>query len=75
MLSEMQKNSKCFKPFNIEMHIGEEVLNTYFEEEKFSISAAKNKELEDEIINKLEMEFGKKYPNICPEFVPRIFER
>jgi hypothetical protein len=57
------------------MHIGEEVLNTYFEGKTFSISAAKNKELENEITDKLELEFEKKYPNICPEFAPRIFER
>jgi hypothetical protein len=75
MLSEIQKDVTCFKPFNIEMHIGEEVLNTYFENETFSISATKNIELEEEITDKLETEFRKKYPNICPEFIPRVFER
>ncbi len=75
MISEMENGLKLFRPFNIEMHIGEEVLNTYFENETFSISAAKNKELEEDITDKLEMEFGKKYPNICPEFISRVFKR
>ncbi len=57
------------------MHIGEEVLNTYFVNETFSISTGKNKGLEDEITDKLETEFVKKYPNICPDFVQRVLER
>lgn len=56
------------------MHIGKEVINTYFENETFYVSAAKNKELEEEITDKLEMEFEKKYPRICPDFVQRIYK-
>lgn len=56
------------------MHIGEEVLNTHFEDETFYISTAKNKELEVEITDKLGMEFEKKYPNICPDFIQRVYE-
>ena len=74
MLSGIQKDSAYFKPFNIEMHIGEEILNTYFEDEMFSISAAKNNELEEEITDKLETEFEKKYPRICPGFIERVYE-
>ena len=74
MLSKIQKNSSYFEPFNIEMHIGEEILNTYFENETFSVSATKNKDLEGEIIDKLEMEFRRKYPRICPDFAQRVFE-
>ncbi|HEX3013070.1 MAG TPA: hypothetical protein VHO92_02190 [Methanobacterium sp.] len=74
MLSEIQKDSSYFKPFNIEMHIGEEVLKTYFENETFFVSTVKNKELEEEITDKLEMEFEKKYPRICPDFVQRIYK-
>lgn len=74
MLSEVQRDSLYFEPFKIEMHIGEEILNTYFEDETFSVSTVKNKDLEEEITDKLEMEFEKKYPRICPEFVQRIYE-
>ena len=74
ILSEIQRESSYFKPFNIEMHIGEEVLNTYFENRTFSISASKNKELEEEITDKLGVEFEKKYPRICPDFVQRIYK-
>ena len=74
ILSEVRRNSLYFEPFEIEMHIGEEVLNTYFENETFYVSAAKNKELEGEITDKLEEEFEKKYPRICPDFVQRIYK-
>ena len=73
MLSEIQKDSSYFKPFKIEMHVGEEILDTYFEDETFSVSAAKNKELEEEITDKLKIEFEKKYPRMCPDFVQRIY--
>lgn len=66
--------SSYFKPFNIEMHIGEEVLNTYFENKTFFVSASKNKGLEEEITDKLDVEFEKKYPRICPDFVQRIYK-
>lgn len=75
MLSEIENSLNQFRPSNIEMHIGEEVLNTYFGNETFSVDAAKNKGLENEITDKLEMEFVKKYPNICPGFIQRVFER
>ena len=74
MLSEIQKDSSYFKPFKIEMHVGEEILDTYFEDETFSVSAAKNKELEEEITDKLKIEFEKKYPRMCPDFVQRIYK-
>ncbi len=75
MLSEIENSLNHFKPSNIEMHIGGEILNTYFGNETFSVAAAKNKGLEDEITDKLEMEFVKKYPNVCPEFISRVFKR
>ncbi|MGB9978513.1 hypothetical protein [Methanobacterium sp.] len=56
------------------MHIGKEILNTYFENETFYVSADKNKELEEEITDKLETEFEKKYPRICPNFVQRVYK-
>ncbi|MEN6293170.1 MAG: hypothetical protein ABFC34_01200 [Methanobacterium sp.] len=56
------------------MHIGEEVLNTYFENKTFYVSASKNKELEEEITDKLDVEFEKKYPRMCPDFVQRIYK-
>ena len=74
ILSEIQRESSYFKPFNIEMCIGEEVLNTYFENKTFYVSALKNKELEEEITDKLGVEFEKKYPRIYPDFVQRIYK-
>lgn len=56
------------------MHIGEEVLNIYFENRTFFVSASKNKGLEEEITDKLDVEFEKKYPRICPDFVQRIYK-
>ena len=75
MLWELQKKSNHFEPFSIEMQIGNEVLNTYFENELFYVSAMKNKELEEEITNKLKVEFDKKYPKTCPQFPQRLYKR
>lgn len=74
VLSEIQKDSLYFEPFKIEMQIGEEILNTYFGNETFYVSTTKNKELEEEIADKLELEFRKKHPRICPNFAQRIYE-
>lgn len=52
--------------------LGEETFNASLSDGTFSVSAEKSKELEDEIIEKLEMEMQRKYPNICESFFPRV---
>ncbi len=74
IISEIQEDSGFFKPTGIEIHVGEEVLTTYFEDETFFISAKKNKELEEEIVDKLGAELEKKHPRTCPQFISRIYK-
>ncbi|WP_414468490.1 hypothetical protein [Methanobacterium sp. ACI-7] len=59
---------------NVEFKIklGEEDITAKFEDNVFSIETTKTKELEDEIIEKLEQEEKRKYPNICFSFPPRV---
>ncbi len=52
--------------------LGEETFNASISNDSFSISTEKSKELEEEIIEKLEMEMQRKYPNICESFPTRV---
>lgn len=74
IISEIQEDSGHFEPTNIEIQIGGENLNAYFEKETFFISAEKNKELELEIVDKLGSEFKKKHPRTCPQFTSRVYK-
>jgi hypothetical protein len=73
IISEIQEDPGHFEPTKIEIQIGGENLNVYFENETFSISAEKNKELELDIVDKLEDELKKKNPRACPQFISRIY--
>ena len=75
MFSDIQKDLGDSEHFEVEMHLGEEVLNANFRDEKLSISAAKNKELENEITEKLNEQFKKEYPVTCPQFLRRVYKR
>ena len=54
------------------LNLGEETFNASLNQNSFSISAEKSKELEEEIVEKLEQEMQRKYPNICESFYPRV---
>ncbi|HML06052.1 MAG TPA: hypothetical protein VK426_09785 [Methanobacterium sp.] len=54
------------------LKLGEETFNASLSSNTFSVSADKSKELEEEIIEKLETEMKRKYPNICESFYPRV---
>lgn len=58
----------------VEFHInfGEEDIMIKIHQNIFSVSTAKTKELEDEIITKIEREAKKKYPSVCDKFPQRI---
>ena len=56
--------------FNIKL--GEENIKASFKDNIFSVDTTKTKELEDEIIEKIEQEEKRKYPNICFSFPPRV---
>jgi hypothetical protein len=68
ILESMDKN----EPVKIEISMGKEYITTKIEENNLSINTVHNKEIEDEIIEKLDQELNKKYPNICESFKPRV---
>ncbi|MCK9150832.1 hypothetical protein [Methanobacterium alcaliphilum] len=55
-----------------EIRIGKEDIKTSIHKDFFYISTSRSKELEDEIIEKMELESKKKFPNICSKFYRRL---
>jgi hypothetical protein len=53
-------------------NIGEEVLDVTLSNDAFSVEVTKSPEIEEEIIDKLEMELRKKFPSLCDSFTPRV---
>ena len=72
ILEDLEKNIEDGKPLYIEMTIGEEFIETSLEGNVFTVSVKKSPEIEEEIIEKLYMELGKKYPAVCESFEPRV---
>jgi hypothetical protein len=74
LFSDIQKDLEDFEHLEVEIHLGEEILNANFRNENFSISTSNNKELETEITDKINEQFKKKYPRTCPQFLRRVYE-
>jgi len=72
IMADLEKNIETNQPIIFNLEIGEEVIEASLEGDKFIISTQKSSEIEEEIIEKLNMELGKKYPNICESFTPRV---
>lgn len=72
LISDIQEDSDQFKLSKIEILIGNELLNIFFDNEIFYIDAVKNKEIESEITNKLKTEFNKDIPRMCENFVSKV---
>ncbi len=72
IVSYMETDSNHFKPSEIEILIGNELLDIFFNKKVFYVNAVKNKELEGEITEKLKTEFNKVIPRICENFVPKV---
>lgn len=72
MISDIQRDSTHFRPSEVEILIGNELLDVFFNKEMFYINTVKNKELESEITNKLKTEFNKVVPRMCEKFAPKI---
>ncbi len=72
ILDDLEKNIEDGKPLYFEITIGEESIDASLEGNVFSISAQKSSEIEEEIIDKLNIELGKKYPSVCESFEPRV---
>lgn len=72
ILEDVLDNIEDQKKVDFVLKLGEESFNASLSHNSFSVSVEKSKELEDEIIEKLEMEMKRKYPNICESFYPRV---
>ena len=72
ILDDILDDMNSGRRVDLEMELGEETFNATIGKDCFSISAKKDPELEDEIIEKLESELNRKYPNFCETFIPRV---
>jgi len=74
LISDIQDDMGDFEHLEVEMGLGNEVLSANFTNEKFSISAAKNKDIEIEIVDKINQQSKMKYPRTCPQFSRRVYK-
>lgn len=72
IMEDMVQTLDAGKPIPMEFNIGEENITVILSADSFSVSVEKSLEIEEEIIEKLEMEFPKKYANLCDSFKPRV---
>jgi len=72
ILNDLEKNIEDSKPLYFEMIMGEELIEASLEGNVFSVNAKKSSDIEEEIIDKLNIELGKKYPSVCESFEPRV---
>ncbi|MBM4241220.1 MAG: hypothetical protein FJ150_06115 [Euryarchaeota archaeon] len=71
ILDDILDDMDAGKPVDFELNIGNEILQAQIKDDFFSVSAKKNSEIEDEIIEKLE-ELKREHPNFCQTFIPRV---
>ncbi len=72
IMKDMVQTLDAGKSIPMEFNIGEENINVSLSADSFSVSVEKSPEIEEEIIEKLEMELTKKFPNLCDSFKPRV---
>jgi len=72
IMEDMVKTLDAGKSIPMEFNIGEEHLSVILSADSYSVSVEKSPEIEEEIIEKLEMEFPKKFPSLCDSFKPRV---
>lgn len=72
VLEEIINSMDAGETVNFEINIGEESLKATIKDDLFSVSAQKNMDLEEEIIEALERELAREHPNFCQTFIPRI---
>jgi hypothetical protein len=75
IMDDMVKTLDAGKSIPMELDIGEEKISVILSADSYSVSVEKSPEIEEEIIEKLEMEFPKKFANLCDSFKPRVTPR
>jgi hypothetical protein len=72
LMDEMVADLDKGEAVKFEFNIGKEYINANLSPENFCVSVTKSPEIEEEIIEKLEMELQKKFPSLCDSFSPRV---
>ena len=72
IMKDMVRTLDAGKSIPMEFNIGEKNINVSLSADSFSVSVEKSPEIEEEIIEKLEMELTKKFPSLCDSFKPRV---
>lgn len=72
ILDDLEKCIADDKPLHLELGIGNEIIEATLEGNTYTVSTKVSSEIEEEIIEKLNMELKKKYPSICESFTPRV---
>jgi len=72
LLNDILKNIEANKEVKFEIKMGEEFINASIYKNVFSVSTTKTKDLEIDIMEKLQLESQKKYPNVCSKFKTRV---
>jgi hypothetical protein len=72
IMDDLAKNIEEGNPLYFEISIGNEIIKASLEGDTYTISTTVSPEIEEEIVQKLNMELQKKYPNICESFTPRV---
>lgn len=72
ILDDIIDNLDNDKPVQIEIMMGTEHINAEIAGNSFTVSTEHSEEIEEEIIEKLDLELNKKYPSICDSFKPRV---
>ena len=72
ILNDILEDMDDKKEVKFDIKLGEENIKASFKDDIFTVDTTKTKDLEDEIIEKIEQEKKRKYPNICFSFPPRV---
>jgi hypothetical protein len=71
-MDEMVADLDAGEIIKFEFNIGEEYINSSLSPDSFCVEVTKSPEIEEEIVEKLEMELKKKFPSLCDSFSPRV---
>ena len=72
IMDDLAMNIEEENPLYFEISIGNEIIKASLEGNTYTVSTTVSPEIEEEIVEKLNMELQKKYPNICESFTPRV---
>lgn len=72
LLKDIIKNIDANKKVKFEINMGKECINTSIHKNVFSVSTTNLKDLENDIVEKLESESKKRCPSVCSKFKTKV---